>query len=397
MTNLQGRRVALGVTGGIAAFKAIECLRLLTEAGADVRVLMTPEATRFVGPLTFEALSGHPVASDWLAEGRGGEAHIELASWAEVLAIVPATANTIARLALGIADDVLTGTALTTRAPLIVAPAMHDLMLSHPQTEAHLETLKEGGVYIVPPVIGRLASGQVGAGRLAAPERIVAVIRAVLTSTYNLEGCRVVVTGGGTREPIDPVRFIGNASSGRMGRALAEVAASRGADVTLVSTVPDGLEGITEVNVETASQMLDALKDVTARAHILVMAAAVADYRVDDPASRKLKRQDGARDLRLVPTVDVLGSLGPRSGLFRVGFALETEQLVENARAKLARHGLDLIVANQAAAGTGIGSEENAVTILGPNGVVAEVPKLPKWDVAERIWDAISATRSLRT
>jgi phosphopantothenoylcysteine decarboxylase/phosphopantothenate--cysteine ligase len=313
-----------------------------------------------------------------------------------VLAIVPATANTLAKLALGIADDVLTGTALTTRAPLIVAPAMHDLMLSHPQTDAHLETLKEGGVYIVPPVVGRLASGRVAAGRMAAPEQIVAVIRAVLIGAHNLEGCRVVVTAGGTREPIDPVRFIGNASSGRMGRALAEVAVSRGADVTLVTTVPDGLEGITEVTVETASQMLNALKDVTAHAHILVMAAAVADYRVDDPAARKLKRQEGARDLHLVPTVDVLGSLGPRSGLFRVGFALETEHLVENARAKLARHRLDLVVANQAAAGTGIGSEENAVTILGPNGVVAEVPRLPKWEVAERIWDAISTARSHR-
>ncbi|HYS01529.1 MAG TPA: bifunctional phosphopantothenoylcysteine decarboxylase/phosphopantothenate--cysteine ligase CoaBC, partial [Candidatus Eisenbacteria bacterium] len=273
MSRLEGRHVALGVTGGIAAFKAIECLRLLTEEGADVRVLMTPEATRFIAPLTFEALSGHPVASDWLADGRGGEAHIDLAGWAEVLAIVPATANTLAKLALGIADDVLTGTALATRAPLVVAPAMHDLMLSHPQTEAHLETLKEGGVYIVPPVVGRLASGRVAQGRLAAPERVVAVIRAVLSGAYNLEGCRVVVSAGGTREPIDPVRFIGNASSGRMGRALATVAASRGAEVTLVTTMPADLEGITEVPVQTAAEMLAALQEATARAHILVMAA----------------------------------------------------------------------------------------------------------------------------
>lgn len=396
MSSLRGRRVALGVTGGIAAFKAVECLRLLTEAGADVRVLMTPAATRFITPLTFEALSGHPVASDWLAEGRGGEAHIELAAWAEVLAIVPATANTLAKLALGIADDVLTGTALASRAPLVVAPAMHDMMLSHPQTEAHLETLKEGGVYIVAPVVGRLASGSVAAGRLAAPERVVAVIRAVLNGAYNLEGCRVVVTGGGTREPIDPVRFIGNASSGRMGRALAEVGASRGAEVTLVTTVPTGLEAITEVPVQTAAQMLQALKEATARAHILVMAAAVGDYRVEDPAPSKLKRQEGVRELRLHPNMDVLGSLGPRSGLFRVGFALETERLVENARTKLAGHGLDLIVANQVTPETGIGSPDNAVTILGAKGVVDEVPRLPKWDVAERIWDAISAARAHR-
>lgn len=393
MSGLEGRRVALGVTGGIAAFKAVECLRLLTEAGADVRVLMTPAATRFIAPLTFEALAGHPVASDWLAPGRGGEVHIDLAAWAEIVAIVPATANTLAKLALGIADDVLTGTALATRAPLVVAPAMHDLMLTHPQTDAHLETLKEGGVYIVPPVVGRLASGRVAPGRLAAPERVVAVIRAVLHGAYNLEGCRVVVTGGGTREPIDPVRFIGNASSGRMGRALAEVAASRGAEVTLVSTVPTGLEGITEVAVETAAEMLQALKAATTRAHILVMAAAVADYRVEVPASSKLKRLEGVPQLRLTPTVDVLGSLGPRSGLFRVGFALETERLVENARAKLARHGLDLVVANRVTAETGIGSEDNAVTILGPDGVIDEVPRLPKWDVAERVWDAITTAR----
>jgi phosphopantothenoylcysteine decarboxylase/phosphopantothenate--cysteine ligase len=396
MSSVQGRRVALGVTGGIAAFKAVECLRLLTEAGADVRVLMTPEATKFIGPLTFEALSGHPVVSDWLAEGRGGETHIELASWAELLAIIPATANTLAKLALGIADDVVTGTALATRAPLLVAPAMHDLMLSHPQTEAHLETLKEGGVYIVPPVVGRLASGRVAAGRLAAPERVVAVIRAVLNGVHNLEGCRVVVTAGGTREPIDPVRFIGNASSGRMGRALAEVAESRGAEVTLVTTMPTGLEAITEMPVQTAAQMLEALKEATAKAHILVMAAAVGDYRVEDPATGKLKRQAGPRELRLQPGVDVLGSLGARSGLFRVGFALETERLIENAKAKRARHGLDLMVANQVSTGTGIGTEDNAVTILGPNGVVDEVPRMPKWDVAERIWDAISAARSHR-
>ncbi len=397
MSRLESRRVALGVTGGIAAFKAIECLRLLTEGGADVRVLMTPEATRFIAPLTFEALSGHPVASDWLADGRGGEAHIELATWAEVLAIVPATANTLAKLALGIADEVLTGTALATRAPLVVAPAMHDLMLSHPQTEAHLETLKEGGVYIVPPVVGRLASGRVAKGRLAAPERVVAVIRAVLNGAYNLEGCRVVVTAGGTREPIDPVRFIGNASSGRMGRALATVAASRGAEVTLVTTMPADLEGITEVPVQTAAEMLAALQEATARAHILVMAAAVGDYRVEDPASSKLKRQQGARELHLTPNVDVLASVGPRSGLFRVGFALETERLVENARAKLAGHGLDLVVANQVGADTGIGSEDNAVTILGPNGIVDEVPRASKWEVAERIWDAITVARGRRT
>ncbi len=397
MSRLKGRRVALGVTGGIAAFKAIECLRLLTEEGADVRVLMTPEATRFIAPLTFEALSSHPVASDWLADGRGGEAHIDLAGWAEVLAIVPATANTLAKLALGIADDVLTGTALATRAPLVVAPAMHDLMLSHPQTEAHLETLKEGGVYIVSPVVGRLASGRVAQGRLAAPERVVAVIRAVLSGAYNLEGCRVVVSAGGTREPIDPVRFIGNASSGRMGRALATVAASRGAEVTLVTTMPADLEGITEVPVQTAAEMLAALQEATARAHILVMAAAVGDYRVEDPAPSKLKRAQGGRELRLIRNVDVLATVGPRSGLFRVGFALETERLMENAKAKLAGHGLDLIVANQVGAGTGIGSEDNAVTILGPNGVVDEVPRAPKGEVAERIWDAITATRGRRT
>jgi phosphopantothenoylcysteine decarboxylase/phosphopantothenate--cysteine ligase len=225
---LAGRRVAVGVSGGIAAYKAIECIRMLTEAGAEVRVLMTPEATRFVTPLTFEALSYHPVAADWLTPQGGGETHIKLAEWAEVIAIIPATANTIAKLALGLADEIVSGTALASRAPLVLAPAMNDVMLTQQQTQDHLNALRARRAVVVEPASGRLASGKSGMGRLAAPERIIAVIEAALADRRNLDGLRVVVSAGGTREAIDPIRYVGNFSSGKMGRALAEVAAARG-------------------------------------------------------------------------------------------------------------------------------------------------------------------------
>src|SRR5438876_11882461 len=227
---LKGRRVAIGVCGGIAAYKAIECIRLLTEAEAEVRVLMTPEATRFVTPLTFEALSDNPVAADWLAPQGGGESHIKLAEWADLIAIVPATANTIAKLALGLADEIVSGTVLASRAPLVLAPAMNDVMYTQQPTQDHLATLRGRHAVVVEPAVGRLASGKSGVGRLASPERVAAVMEAVLSGRRNLDGLRVVVSAGGTREAIDPVRYLGNFSSGKMGRALAEMAAGRGAE-----------------------------------------------------------------------------------------------------------------------------------------------------------------------
>jgi phosphopantothenoylcysteine decarboxylase / phosphopantothenate---cysteine ligase len=392
---LSGHRVAVAVCGGIAAYKAVECVRLLTAAEAEVRVLMTPEAARFVGPLTFEALSDHPVASDWLAPQGGGETHIKLAEWAEAIAVVPATANTIARLALGLADEIVSGTVLASRAPLVLAPAMNDLMFSHPQTQDHLSRLRSRRAVVVEPAAGRLASGKSGLGRLAAPERIVAVIEAVLTQRRNLDGLRVVVSAGGTREAVDPVRYVGNFSSGKMGRALAEVAAARGANVTLVTTAPVMPEGIREVGVSSAEEMLGALQRASADADILVMAAAVADYAPAQVAPAKLRRQDQPIDLHLRPNVDILKALGPRPGLFRVGFAAETEDLRNQATQKLTSKQLDLIVANQVGVdGQGLSSDFNAVTIIGPLGVVADVPRLPKWEVAGRVWDAIDACRN---
>ena len=392
---LQGRRVVVGISGGIAGYKAIEVIRLLTEGGAEVRVMMTPEATRFVTPLTLEALSYRPVAADWLAPQGAGESHIALAEWAELIAIVPATANSIAKLALGLADEVVSGTVLASRAPLLVAPAMNDLMFTHIKTQDHLNALRARHAVVVEPGTGRLASGKAAIGRLAAPERIVAAIEAVLQDRRNLEGLRVVVSAGGTREAVDPVRYIGNFSSGKMGRALAETAAARGAEVTLVTTVPTSPEGIAEIAVTSATEMLAALKTACAGADVLVMAAAVADYAPDKIAASKLRRTDQAIDLHLRPNVDVLKSLGPRRGLFRVGFAAETEDLGAQAQQKLAQKQLDLIVANQVGVdGQGLASDFNAVTIVSPSGVVADVPRLPKWEVAGQIWDAIDAARN---
>ena len=392
---LQGRRVVVGISGGIAGYKAIEVIRLLTEGGAEVRVMMTPEATRFVTPLTLEALSYHPVAADWLAPQGAGESHIALAEWAELIAIVPATANSIAKLALGLADEIVSGTVLASRAPLLVAPAMNDLMFTHIKTQDHLNALRARHAVVVEPGTGRLASGKSAIGRLAAPERIVAAIEAMLQDRRNLEGLRVVVSAGGTREAVDPVRYIGNFSSGKMGRALAETAAARGAEVTLVTTVPTNPEGIAEIAVTSATEMLAALQTACAGADVLVMAAAVADYAPEKIAASKLRRADQPIDLHLRPNVDILKSLGPRRGLFRVGFAAETEDLGAQAQQKLAQKQLDLIVANQVGVdGQGLASDFNAVTIVSPSGVVADVPRLPKWEVAGQIWDAIDAARN---
>ena len=394
---LPGRRVAIGISGGIAAYKAIEVTRQLTDAGAEVRVMMTPEATRFVTPLTLEAVSYHPVAADWLAAQGAGETHIAMAEWAELIAMVPATANTIAKLALGIADEIVSGTVLASRAPLVLAPAMNDVMYTQQRTQDHLAALRGRHAVVVEPAIGRLASGKSGVGRLASAERIVAVIEAVLAGRRNLDGLRVVVSAGGTREAVDPVRYLGNFSSGKMGRALAEVAAARGAEVTLVTTVPTNPEGIAEVPVGSAPEMLSALEKASAGADILVMAAAVADYAPEQVAASKLRRTDQPIDLHLRPNVDILKALGPRRGLFRVGFAAETEDLRAQAQQKLAAKHLDLIVANQVGIdGQGLGSDFNAVTIVSASGEVVDIPRLPKWEVAGRIWDAIDASRNTR-
>ncbi len=389
-----GRRIAFAITGGIAAYKAIDCIRLLTEAEAEVRVLMTPEATQFVRPLTFEALTNHPVTSDWLAPRGGGEVHIELSEWAEALVVAPATANTLAKLAQGVADEIVSGTALATRAPLILAPAMNDRMFTHPGTQEHLQVLRQRQAVVVEPAVGRLASGKVAVGRLAAPERIVAVVDAVLAGRRNLEGLKVVISAGGTREPIDPVRFVGNYSSGKMGRALAEVAAARGAEVLLITSAPGASEGIEEAPVSTAQEMLEALQRTATDADVLIMAAAVADYRAPEPATSKIPRRDRDLDLRLVPNVDVLATLGKRAGLFRVGFAAETDDLEVHALAKLQKKELDLVVANWVGVGDqGMGGDFNAVTVFGRDGSKSVVARQTKWEVAHEVWDAVVAAR----
>lgn len=391
---LHGCHVALGVCGGIAAYKAIEVLRQLTELGAEVRVMMTPEATRFVTPLTFEALSYHPVAADWLAPSGEGERHIGIAEWAQVIAIVPATANTIAKLAHGLADEIVSGTALASRLPMVLAPAMNDGMYGQTQTQENLELLRKRRAVVVDPAVGRLASGKSALGRLAAPERIVAAIEAVLTGRRTLDGLRVVITAGGTKEAVDPVRYVGNFSSGKMGRALAEVAAARGAEVTLVTTIAGNAEGLHEITVDSAQEMLRAVEGPLSDADVLVMAAAVADYAPERKLDGKLRRRDEPMDLHLRPNVDILKAVGTRPGLFRVGFAAETDDLEAQAQKKLKEKQLDLIVANKVGVdGQGLGSDFNAVTILGCDGTQREVPRLPKWEVAGQIWDAIEAAR----
>ena len=403
------RRVALYVSGSVAAYKACELVTLLRRAGAEVRVAMTAAGARFVSPMTFQSLSGNPVATTlWddaagaAAEGaRHGMAHLGLGAWAELQIAAPASADLIARLALGLADDAVTTTALACAAPLLVAPAMETQMWDHPATRAHVETLVARGATVVGPEPGRLASGHQGVGRMAPPASVLAAaallgVPAEQAADRWLEGRHVIVTSGGTREPIDPVRYIGNRSSGKMGAALAREALRLGARVTLISAAPVSghPEGrIDVVEVHTAAGMLDAVRRRLPGAAALVMAAAVADYRPVAAASSKLKKRDQPLTLELVPTVDVLTALRDdeaRRGVLMVGFAAETDDLLDNARRKLDEKGLDLVVANDVGApGIGMGSEDNAVTILGRNGLRIEVPRAAKPEVARRIFEVM--------
>jgi phosphopantothenoylcysteine decarboxylase/phosphopantothenate--cysteine ligase len=409
---LAGRRIAVYVSGSIAAYKACEVVSSLRQQGASVRVAMTEAGARFVSPMTFQSLSGQPVVvSVWSsapgatpappdpAEGDHGMAHIALSAWVELQVACPASADLIARLALGLADDAVTATALASPAPLVVVPAMETGMWEHPATQAHVATLRQRGATVVGPTSGRLASGKAGAGRMVEPDDVVAAVVALLGARDGaadrwLAGRRVVVTAGGTREPIDAVRYIGNHSSGKMGLALVREALRAGATVTLVTAAPPppAEAGLEIVEVSTAQAMLDAVRRSVPGANLLIMAAAVADYRAAQVASQKLKKQASGMHLDLVPTVDVLRELGndeARRGMVVVGFAAETDDLVDNARSKLAAKGLDMIVANDVgAAGIGMGSEDNAVTILGRDGSVTEVARAPKAEVARRVLEA---------
>lgn len=411
---LGSKRIVVGVCGGIASYKAVELVSRLQQAGALVDVILTEHAEAFVRPLTFSTLSHRTVYSNlWEPSGKAAEIHIELAEEAELLAVVPATANTIAKLAQGTADNMLTAVALATRAPLLLAPAMHHHMYTHPATQANLDVLRARGAIIVEPEVGRLASGKVGVGRLPDTSLLLGALSVALGRTGELAGRRVVITAGGTQEPIDPVRYVGNRSSGKMGYALATEARDRGASVTLISG-PVALAapyGVAVTRVETAAQMRDAVLAATREADVLVMSAAVADYRPAHVAVQKLKKegQGGAQtsglgdgfSLDLVRNPDILGELaslldgqagepGTRRTLVRVGFAAETTNLVSYARAKLAAKRLDLLVANDVSrADSGFGSETNKVLLFHANGEMEDLPLLSKTEVAARIWDRI--------
>ena len=392
---VEGRRIVLGVSGGIAAYKAVELARRLTQAGAEVRVVMTPAATQFVGPLTFSTLTGHPVATHLFADPPPPEiVHTSLARWAEVIVVAPATADIIARAALGLADDVLSALLLAATAPLVIAPAMHTEMWEHEATAANVATLRRRGVVVVGPASGPLAGPDGGPGRLAEPDEILEAINGALAASGDLAGLRVLVSAGGTREPIDPVRYIGNRSSGRMGYEIAAAALRRGAAVTLV-TAPVALEpppGAAVVAVETAAEMRDTLLGAAEGADVVVMAAAVGDWRPARSADRKLKKGDGPPQLPLEPTADILGTLAGarRGGQVLVGFAAETEDVEAGARAKLAAKGVDLVVGNLVGVDdSGFGAGTNRAVIVDRAGRAEDLGLVSKAELASAILDAV--------
>jgi len=403
--NLAGRRVVLGVTGGIAAYKAVEVCRRLVDAGAHVAPIMTEGATHFVGETTFSALASEPVQTSLWHE-QSPIPHTRLGQGADVVVVAPATARLLSAYASGYSDDLLTATLIATRAPVVVCPAMHTEMWEHPAVQANLDTLRSRGVIVVPPAEGRLAGGDVGTGRLADPADIVAAVEQVLGAgtERDLDGVRVLVTAGGTREAIDPVRVITNRSSGKQGHAIAADALARGALVTLVTTASlPAPAGAQVIEVVSAADMQAAVMPIAADHDVIVMAAAVADFRPVVVADHKLKKDelaaasDGAPVIVLEPTHDFLVDLGrdKRPGQLVVGFAAETDDLVTNARKKLERKNLDLIVANDVGApGVGFEHDTNAVVLVRADGVDQDVPLTDKRSVAEAVLDAVVALRA---
>jgi phosphopantothenoylcysteine decarboxylase / phosphopantothenate---cysteine ligase len=407
-------RILIGVTGGIAAYKALELTRLAIKAGHAVRVVQTPNAARFVGAASFAGITGAPVlTTEWEDDPLRGAfpgdpapahapiGHLELVERADVFAIAPASANTIAKLAAGHADNLLTAAALACRRPLIVAPAMNAAMYEHPATQANLALLRERGATVLEPGTGSLASlGEQGIGRLPEPPELLAAVERALRHSRALDGLNVLVTAGGTREPIDAVRYVGNRSSGRMGFALAEAAAARGATVTVIAAnvaLPRRAR-IAYVDVTTATELADAARQHFARAHVLLMAAAVADYRPADPHAGKLKKDAaGELNLQLVRTTDVLATLADarRPGQVLIGFAAEHgDGALANARGKLERKGLDAVVLNDVSdPGIGFDSAENEVVIVTPQGE-SHVPRGSKAEVAGAILDMLLSDRS---
>jgi len=388
---LEGKRIVVGITGSIAAHKGADLVSKLTQAGAKVDVVLTESGARFVTPVALQGLSGRPVYTDvFAATGDLAISHVELGRRADAVVIAPASAATMARLAHGLADNLLCLTVLATEAPVLLAPAMDALMFENAATQANLAILRERGMTIVGPAEGRLASGMRGRGRMVEPEAIVGALRRLLGRSGDLAGRKVVVSAGGTQEPIDPVRYVGNYSSGKMGYAIAEAARDRGAQVVLVSA-PVALStpyGVEKVPVTTAEEMRDAVVAACAGADVLIMAAAVADYRPAERAGQKIKRTKEGMTLDLVPTPDILAEV--KGDLVRVGFAAESEDLMRNASEKMARKGLDLIVANDiTAAGSGFGTDTNQVTIIDRSGAAEALPLLSKYEVACRLLDRV--------
>ncbi|MER5481434.1 bifunctional phosphopantothenoylcysteine decarboxylase/phosphopantothenate--cysteine ligase CoaBC [Streptomyces sp. NPDC002734] len=392
-------RIVLGVSGGIAAYKACELLRRFTESGHDVRVVPTASALKFVGAPTWSALSGHPVSAEvW--ESVHEVPHVRIGQAADLVVVAPATADMLAKAAHGLADDLLTNTLLTARCPVVFAPAMHTEMWEHPATQENVATLRRRGAVVIEPAVGRLTGVDTGKGRFPDPVEIFEICRRVLTrgpAEPDLAGRRVVISAGGTREPLDPVRFLGNRSSGKQGYALARTAAARGARVTLVSAnaaLPDPA-GVDVVRVGTAVELREAVLAAAREADAVVMSAAVADFRPARYAEGKIKKKDGQEPepVALVRNPDVLAEISARRsrpGQVVVGFAAETHDVVANGRAKLKRKGCDLLVVNQVGENLTFGSEENEALVLGADGSETPVPHGPKEDLADIVWDLVA-------
>ncbi|WP_159766265.1 bifunctional phosphopantothenoylcysteine decarboxylase/phosphopantothenate--cysteine ligase CoaBC [Streptomyces sp. HM190] len=391
-------KVVLGVSGGIAAYKACELLRRLTESGHDVRVVPTDSALHFVGAATWSALSGNPVSTEvW--ESVHEVPHVRIGQAADLVVVAPATADMLAKAAHGLADDLLTNTLLTARCPVVFAPAMHTEMWEHPATQENVATLRRRGALVIDPAVGRLTGADTGKGRLPDPAEIFEVCRRVLargTAGPDLAGRHVVVSAGGTREPLDPVRFLGNRSSGKQGYALARTAAARGARVTLIEAntgLPDPA-GVDVVRVGTAVQLREAVLKAAPDADVVVMAAAVADFRPETYATGKIKKKDGQdpEPIVLVRNPDILAEMAadrPRPEQLVVGFAAETDDVLANGRAKLARKGCDLLVVNEVGERKTFGSEENEAVVLGADGSETAVPYGPKEALADTVWDLV--------
>lgn len=392
---LRGLRLALLVSGGIAAYKLVDLASALTQAGCQVRVAMTASATRFVGPPSFRGVTGNPVLTGlWSAEG-SPEPHVALGDWAQLILLAPATADVIGRVAGGRSDDIVTATLLAARCPVVIAPAMNDAMWSKPAVQANVAALRRGGTTVVEPETGHLASGHVGTGRLADAARLLKAMADAVRSRYDLAGRRVIVTAGGTREPIDPVRFISNYSSGKMGFAIAAAAADRGATVTLVSTAnhPDH-HGIEIRQVATADEMLAELRSEIKGADLLMMAAAVADFRPARTAPGKIRREDTPNlTLELQSIPDLVATLGREkeaADVFRVGFAAEDSELAGKGLEKMKRKGLQAIVANDISRkDIGFGSDHNAGVVIFADGSSHELEKMTKREMADRILDLV--------